>query len=235
MRPLRSLLMTLLMTVPLAASSSKGILLELFTSEGCSSCPPADRLLEELDQKQPIPGATLIVLSEHVDYWDGIGWRDRFSQKAFTDRQQAYANTIRGGDVYTPQLVVQGRVGLVGNQRGDVLHAINEEAKRDTAPLSADIVERTDKSVKLRVHGDFKNADLVYAIAMDQATSDVRGGENSGRKLRHVAVVQKLNRIGAYKDGSEVVIPINSATQRIVLFVQKPGPGEVLAAAVVRH
>jgi hypothetical protein len=102
------------------------VLLELFTSEGCSSSPPADRLLEVLDQEQPMPGADLIVRSEHVDYWDVLGWKDPFSSPQYTARQQEYVSKFSRDGAYTPELVIDGRFGIVGSDRRAAASAVQQ-------------------------------------------------------------------------------------------------------------
>src|SRR5260370_310371 len=112
------------------------VLLELFTSEGCSSCPPADRLLEILDQKQPVAGADLIVLSEHVDYWDRLGWKDPFSSSQYTARQREYSYRFNGDGGYTPQLVVDGRFGLLASDAREASSAIQKALRERTIPIA---------------------------------------------------------------------------------------------------
>src|SRR5688572_1762117 len=106
------------------------VLVELFTSEGCSSCPPADALLISFVQKQPVEGVEIIAIGEHVDYWNHIGWTDRFSSASYSQRQAAYATKFGLGSVYTPQMVVDGAAELVGSERGAALRSIAEAAKR---------------------------------------------------------------------------------------------------------
>src|SRR5712671_2412583 len=118
------------------------VLLELFTSEGCSDCPPADRLLELLDQKQPVAGADLVVLSEHVDYWDRLGWKDPFSSPVSTARQQDYTNKYNLDGVYTPQLVVDGRYGIVGSDSREVTNAIQKAIREPKIPITISKVSR---------------------------------------------------------------------------------------------
>src|SRR5271168_1947612 len=119
-----------------SGSARVPVLLELFTSEGCSSCPPADRLLEILDEKQPVAGADLIVLSEHVDYWDSLGWKDPFSSSQYTARQQDYTNQYKFDGVYTPQLVVDGRYGVVGSDGHSIAASIQKAIRETKIPIA---------------------------------------------------------------------------------------------------
>jgi hypothetical protein len=118
-----------------------------FTSEGCSSCPPADHLLELLDQKQPVPGADLIVLSEHVDYWDRLGWKDPFSSSLFTARQQEYSYRLHGEGVYTPEPVLDGRFGFVGSDGHEASSAIQEAMREPKIPIAISNASRDGNQV----------------------------------------------------------------------------------------
>jgi hypothetical protein len=220
------------------------VLLELFTSEGCSSCPPADRLLETLDQKQPVPGADLIVLSEHVDYWDRLGWKDPFSSSLYTARQQDYTNKYHLDGVYTPQLVVDGRYGLVGSDRREVTDAIQKAIRERKIPITISKASpdgnQVTAHIELRGDQNFKGGRgvLFVAIADNRAESHVARGENSGRSLAHVAVARVLKQVGTIDLDSatakDVTLSVQSGANgsRLVAFVQDPKSGHVLAVAV---
>src|SRR5579872_3887459 len=220
------------------------VLIELFTSEGCSSCPPADRLLEELDSKQPIPGAELIVLSEHVTYWNSDGWKDPFSSQNITDRQNAYGKQFKLASVYTPQMVVDGESQFTGSDT----HSLQESVKkaRSEQTISMKVSSTIDPSGKLTAHVDASGGSgAVYVVlALNHAESQVLRGENGGHRLSHVAVVQSFEQIGSLKKGKdfskdiEIKIPhgADPANLRVVAFVQQPnganGPGRVVGAAL---
>ena len=235
--------------MPISVAADSGaprvpVLLELFTSEGCSSCPPADRLLETLDQKQPVAGAELIVLSEHVDYWDRLGWKDPFSSPVATARQQDYTNKYNLDGVYTPQLVVDGRYGIVGSDSREATDAIQKAMREQKIPIAVSKVSRNGNQVtahiELRGDQNFKGGRgvLFVAIADNRAESQVARGENSGRSLAHVAVTRTLKQIGAIDLDSatakDVTLSVSSGANgsRLVAFVQDPKSGHVLAVAV---
>lgn len=228
------------------ASGSAPVLVELFTSEGCSSCPSADRLLQELDQKQPVSGAQLIVLSEHVDYWNSIGWKDPFSSKFFSQRQSGYSEALGLSNVYTPQMVVNGTTEFVGS---DSRHATEAcaAAARDGAKIPVKISNISVENGVLKAHVEAdalaaggKGADLYFVVALNHASSDVASGENGGRRLSHVAVVQSLTRVAALQANKATVQDVsvklpsgdNAKNLRVIAFVQEPEQGKVLGATM---
>jgi len=224
------------------------VLLELFTSEGCSSCPPADRLLEVLDQKQPVAGADLIVLSEHVDYWNQLGWRDPYSSTQYSARQEQYNRSTSDG-VYTPQLVVDGRFRFVGSDQREASSAIQKALREPKVPITISNVARDGQEV--RAHIELPTADqsfkgkqgvLYLAIADNRAESHVARGENAGRALAHVAVTRVLRQVGTLdldsataKDVTLALQPeIGAGGSRIVAFIQDPTSGHILGVAARR-
>jgi hypothetical protein len=215
------------------------VLVELFTSEGCSSCPPADRLLEKLDREQSAPGAELIVLSEHVDYWNQLGWRDPFSSSLFSQRQREYADRLNG-EVYTPEMVIDGAKGFVGSDEREARQAIREAVKAQKSPVRM-TAERIDGKVKISIHmDDAPDGALYLALAHDSMSSQVLRGENAGRGLSHVAVVYSIEKLGkldrhAGPFDRDVTVSIKPGEKtRIVAFVEKAGVGRVTAVGQAR-
>ena len=225
------------------------VLVELFTSEGCSDCPPADALLERLDRSQPVSGAELIVLSEHVDYWDGSGWRDPYSSRDYTERQGAYAQQFGLGSVYTPQMVVDGRFQLVGSDERGAITAIENATKAEKIPVTITLIRwESDGTAVLHVstgqlpHFSATSSEVLIAAADESDESHVERGENEGRTLKHVAVVRSLTRVGII-DGSgefsqEVKVKLHRGGKggnlRIVAIVQEAPAGRVLGVGSAR-
>jgi hypothetical protein len=179
------------------------VVVELFTSEGCSSCPPADAVLIDLIEHQPVAGVQIIGLSEHVDYWDRQGWKDRFSDHLFTQRQTAYAAASGSTDVYTPQMFVDGSAPFVGSDRAEAMAAIRRAAAQPKPPIALSVSAASAFSVTIGANRATASAPVWLAIVEDGLSSMVTGGENSGRALRHAAVTRRLTSLGkANKDGS---------------------------------
>ena len=222
------------------------VLLELFTSEGCSDCPPADRLLEALDRTQSVAGAEVIVLSEHVDYWNRLGWKDPFSSPQFSARQSAYASQFHLDSVYTPQLVVDGRLQFVGSDGHEAKAAIEKESHEQKQAIAISNVVRAGNQVTAHIEVSATQmsggrAPVLYvALADNKAESQVARGENAGRALAHVAVVRSLTQLGTIHIESPFSNDVTLSTQRgaganglrLVAFLQDPSSGHILAAAM---
>jgi hypothetical protein len=227
-----------------ANSVTTPILVELFTSEGCSSCPPADAWLAQMDSMQPVSGAQLIVMSEHVDYWDHEGWKDPYSSAQFTDRQDGYVRLMGLSSPYTPQMIADGEIELQLSQPDQARRALAKAASMITLPVGITSM-RVEPSV-LTAHitvGSEQNkrsADIFAAITLNHAESQVAHGENRGRLLKHVAVVQELVKVGklektsAFSQDVRLKLPphADGRNLRLIVFAQEAGLGRVLGAAV---
>jgi hypothetical protein len=216
------------------------VLVELFTSEGCSSCPPADQLLIDLLARQPVPGALVIGLSEHVDYWDELGWRDPFANALFTRRQNTYADTHHSSDVYTPQVFVDGGIGLVGSDRNNIVAAITRAASRPKADVKLSW-HAPVLTVSIPAQPDSADSPVWLAITESGLSSTVKRGENAGHVLRHDNVVRRLTQIGKTgKDGAfaaEVPAQLdarwNADAIKFVVFTQRSDLSRPTAVASI--
>ena len=225
------------------------VLAELFTSEGCSSCPPADDVLTRLLSSQPIPGVIVVGLGEHVDYWDRLGWRDPFSSSSLTNRQSLYgANVFRSGSIYTPQVVIDGRLEGIGSDFGAIRRAIVEAAKSPKAALGV-VAQREGDAVSIGVRlesstmtAHHEAADVTVAITEDRLATEVRRGENRGRTLRHTAVVRSLVTVGELRPEDRLFTKTVSSVLarewkpehlRVVAFVQEKQSRRILGVGSV--
>jgi hypothetical protein len=213
----------------LRAAPPTPVIVELFTSEGCSDCPPADTLLDKLIATQPIAGVEIIGLGQHVDYWDRLGWKDRFSSAALTNRQQLYQARFSTPSIYTPQMVVDGRAELVGSDASAARRAIersltsahgvmrvtiDEDATRGDSGVSRGLQPRGRGSNSGALHisvaasdlprfGGGDRADIIVAVTESGLRTDVKRGENHGRTLSHAPVVRYMATVGQVaSDGS---------------------------------
>ena len=231
-----------------SATGRAPVLVELFTSEGCSDCPPADRLLENLDRSQPISGAEIIVISEHVDYWNRLGWTDPFSSAFYSQRQSAYADRFGISSVYTPQMVVDGATEFVGSDSRRAQSAIAEAAAKPKVALRLSSVTQEKNVISFHVEGDAlpgkSSADIYVVVADNSDTSQVERGENSGRTLTHVAVAREFKQVDRIGPGSsfakDVKLDLKSSQSqsgekrnlRVIAFAQERGSGRVLGSAM---
>jgi hypothetical protein len=222
------------------ATTPAPIVVELFTSEGCSDCPAADAFLRMLDSTQPVAGAQLIVLEEHVDYWDDLGWKDPFSSHSFTVRQEEYVGRMRLASAYTPQMVVDGTYQFVGSDRRSAIKAF--ESDRSNVKVGVRVTSKRAENDQVLLHLETDaapaRADVVMAIAAERAETHVQRGENGGRNLEHVAILRNLTTVGKTEKGQafskDVTLSAKGMAQpsRVIFFLQEPNQGRILGATV---
>jgi hypothetical protein len=235
---------------PLAGGAARvPVVVELFTSEGCSSCPPADEVMTKLVSQQPVAGAEIIGIGEHVDYWDRLGWRDPFSSATFSARQSEYASRVfHTADIYTPQMVVDGREQFVGSDYRAATTAIARAASLPGARMqlalkvshvsapSAQVITQIESSVGVSLAG---TAEVFLAVTEDGLVTQVRRGENGGRQLRHSAAARTITSVGVPRaDGSSWSVTTNVRISpdwnlgrtRIVAFAQDRATKRILGA-----
>ena len=235
--------------LPALGTERTPVVVELFTSEGCSSCPPADDVMTKLVSQQPVAGAEIIGIGEHVDYWDRLGWRDPFSSATFSARQSEYASRVfHTADIYTPQMVVDGREQFVGSDYRAATTAIARAASLPGARMqltlkvsqvsapSAQVTTQVQSPVGVPLTG---TAEVFLAVTEDGLVTQVRRGENGGRQLRHSAAARAITSIGVPRaDGGSwstttnmrISPDWNIGRTRIVAFAQDRATKRILGA-----
>jgi len=223
----------------------RAVVVELFTSEGCSSCPPADELLGHLRQDLSAKNVQVIPLGFHVDYWNSLGWKDRFSSAEFTQRQEQYTRSLKVDGPYTPEMVVDGEVEFVGNDSGRAQSTIRQQASElETAQVKIATAGKDQLTVQIKGPASPKDGALVMLVMLviteDNLSTQVGSGENGGRTLHHAAVVRELREVGTLKNGAlETTVPLKLQKDwkrndlRAVVFVQNGPSGKIEGAASV--
>jgi hypothetical protein len=222
---------------PRPAAGPGFAVVELFTSEGCSSCPPADALVARVQKEdKDLP---VYVLAFHVDYWDRLGWKDVFSNSAYTERQRQYANWLSLQSVYTPQIVVNGKKEFVGSAESTLRSSIEKSLQTPPAStrLSVANLKMTDKQVDWtwQTEGAKKGQSLVVALVQRNALTNVKAGENGGRQLAHVQVVRAFRSEewnGKSSGAGHMDWPagVKTGDAELIAFIQNRDNGEIIAA-----
>ena len=215
------------------AKPSGGLtVVELFTSQGCSSCPPADEVLGQLVKKYP---DNVLALSYHVDYWNYIGWQDPFSKSTFSDYQRDYAAVWNSRRVYTPQMIINGRHDVVGSQKNNVLSAL-VKAKNETSPLHIDIADQTENgTLKLNIssNSELAGANILLVTYTPTHTTQVKRGENRGRSLTNYNIVRSVEKMGAYNGKHQQLTVAKPNEYAGAVLLQDPKTMQILAAATL--
>jgi hypothetical protein len=219
------------------------VLVELFTSEGCSSCPPADKNLSFLEKEQPASDAEIITLALHVDYWNYLGWKDEFSSALFSQRQELYGQKFKLDSIYTPQMVVDGETEFGGSNAGNAVSAVVKAAKNQKANVE---ISNSNDKLKIKIEGlsEHDDSTVYLAIAEDNLSTHVKRGENSGRKLEHVSVARELKSLGmidaktnSFEIESNLSIQSNweAKNLKLIVFVQDNTSRKILGVNRIKY
>jgi hypothetical protein len=228
-------------------SALRVVVVELFTSEGCSSCPPADALLKRLSEQQSVLGTQIVALEEHVDYWNHLGWKDPYSSNEFSQRQSNYAQVFGTGGVYTPQMVVDGQSEFVGSRSLAAKEAIEKAANQPKAEMAL-LPGANSPPGKPAFEVQVKNLDgisvrgeteLWIAVTEKDLQTDVKAGENSGETLKHAAVVRSLRKIETLRDPAgydrQIQVAIEPGWKKenlaVVVFLAEKSSRKIIGAA----
>jgi len=208
---------------------------ELFTSEGCSSCPPADAVIARVEKEST--DKPIYIMAFHVDYWNRLGWRDVFSSAAYSERQNQYAHWLNLSSVYTPQVVVNGRTEFVGSEEGTLRNAIKTNLQKDAAAqisLSNVKIDHNKAGLQYQTLGKTTNCVLLLAIVQKTATTKVARGENAGHTLSHVQIVRGIETVTLKGDSGSANIELPNGFDahgaEIIAFLQNATNGEITAA-----
>lgn len=209
---------------------------ELFTSEGCSSCPPADELLARVQKETA--GKPVYILAYHVDYWNRLGWKDVFSKAEYSQRQSTYSKWLKLSGVYTPQTIVNGQIEFVGSAQGTLNNAINAGLKKEAKAritLSNVVVNGHNATIKYNAMGYTDNTTLQLALVQKNAVTNVKSGENGGHTLSHIQIVNNFKSIplGKNKEGeSGIALPgtFSAPGYELIAFIQNNATGEITGA-----
>jgi hypothetical protein len=222
-------------------AAHSAILVELFTSEGCSSCPPADDLLRQINGKNTAAGQLIVGISEHVTYWNRLGWADPYSSSVYTERQSAYGSRFGLDSVYTPQMVIDGQEQIVGSDAAALMHALAAESgeKQIDLRIVSDEISGGALTVRFTAQGTSAGhaLDVIAVVTDDKDRSNVLRGENAGRALQHVAVARVLMQLATiHGDGEQTVrialppqaLAETGAGHHLILFAQRGQAGPVM-------
>lgn len=224
------------------AQDKTPVVVELFTSEGCPTCPPADRNLMFLEREQPVPGVEIIALAFHVDYWNTPDWQDKFSSPIFSRRQELYSRRFKINGTFTPQMVVDGRQQLIGSRLDEARKAVAEAAKTEKPKMRL-IIEKGKLKVEISNLAGRETATVFLATGENELSSKVGGGDNSGKTLVHASIVRELMSLGtipatAQNFAAETFLQPKpewkTENLKIVVFVQENFSRRIVAAGQVK-